>query len=463
MSTIFSDTIAAISTPTAQSGKGSGLGVIRLSGDSSVKIADRIFCPAKKDVKLADLGGYTALYGYILDGGDMVDECVALVFKAPHSFTGEDVVELSCHGGSYILGKILRIVFENGARPAEAGEFTRRAFLHGKVDLTKAEAIMDLIGAKGELAAKAAISTRKGAVSEKVRQICDLLLGVSAQFLAFVDYPDDDIPELADDELLNVLEKSRAELSTLLATFDQGRILKEGVSAAIVGRPNVGKSTLMNLLSRTDRSIVTNIEGTTRDVVEETVLLGDIFLNLSDTAGLRDTDDVVEQIGVQRSKKAMDSAELIIAVFDASKPLNDDDFDLIRNLKDKRCIAVINKCDLEKNIDEKYIFNAFENVVVLSAQNDDDALKLEDEIKKVVGIAGLDTNEPILANERQRYCVSQCKSCIDEAIFAVESGMALDAVNVSIDSALGFLLSLTGEKVSDAVVDEVFDKFCVGK
>ena len=324
-----SSTVAAIST--AQ-GEG-GIGVIRISGDEAVKIADKVFkCVGNKC--LADLKGYTASFGYVYNGEEKLDEAVALVFKAPHSYTGEDVVEISCHGGLFITKEVLRTVLEAGASPAQAGEFTKRAFLNGKIDLAEAESVMDIIGAKSRSAVRTALVTKDGALSRKINTIKDDLINKAAHLSAWADYPEEDIPEITEDNLENSLNNAEKELTDLLSTYDMGQIVKEGIDTVIAGRPNVGKSTLMNLLTGSDKSIVTEIPGTTRDIIEETVVLGNVILRLSDTAGLRETDNRVEQIGVEKAKKRLENCGLVLAVFDSSATLNNDDYELIDAIKD---------------------------------------------------------------------------------------------------------------------------------
>lgn len=451
--------IAAISTPPAPA----GLGVIRISGESAIQIASKVFRPLSKEKKLEEQQGYTALYGHVFDREGDIDECVALVFRKPHSYTGENVVELSCHGGLYLLQKVLRAVIDAGAFPASAGEFTKRAFANGKLDLTQAEAVMNLIAANGRLAAKTALAVREGAVFKKIEKIKKVLLSAAANLTAYVDYPDDDIPELHEDVLESILDDVNRQLMEMLSTYDAGRIVREGIDTVIVGKPNVGKSTLMNLLTGYERSIVTPIAGTTRDIVEDTIRLGDVVLRISDTAGLHDTEDEVESIGVKRAWEKLKTAALILAVYDGSQPFTEEDRNLADFASKQTAIAIVNKSDLKQKIDYEYIKSNYKHIVIISAQNGSGLNKLEDAIKKITGIEKLNSSETVLANERQRDCVKRCQDCIKEAKEAITSGMTLDAVGVSIDGAISSLLELTGEKTTEAVVNEVFKQFCVGK
>ncbi len=455
----MSKVIAAISTPVSPA----GLGVIRISGDGAVSLAARVFTPMNKERQVTELGGYQAAYGHVKDAEGIIDECIATVFRAPHSYTGEDVVEFSCHGGVYLLQRTLRALFEAGAVPAAAGEFTRRAFLNGKVDLTRAEAVMDLIGAQGRLAAKTALATREGAVFQALQPVKQSLIELQAQIAAFVDYPDDDIPELEPSALETGLTQAMAVIEKLLATYDAGHVLRHGIDTAIVGSPNVGKSTLMNCLAGYDRSIVTDVAGTTRDVVEDTVRIGELCLRLSDTAGIRSTDDTVEAIGVERSRKRLESAALILAVFDSSRELSADDRDLIRTLPRDTTIAILNKQDLPAKIDKEYIYSSFQHVVCMEAATGEGKDELERVIAAVTGIHRLDEAEPLLATERQRDCVRRAHEALQEAVEALQLGLSQDAVSVSVDGALSALLELTGERATEAVVDGIFARFCVGK
>lgn len=451
-------TIAAISTPPSAG----GIGIVRISGEDAIAVADRVFRPTGPK-PLSALKGYHAAHGRAVFDGRDLDECVALVFRAPKSYTGENVVELCCHGGLFVLQTVLRAVLAAGAVPAAPGEFTKRAFLNGKLDLTEAEAVMELINAQGEQGAKAALSALDGALSNKIRALCSELLGLSAQLGAWVDYPDDEIEELQTDTLAATLTHVADELSALLSRFDAGRALTEGVETAIIGKPNVGKSALMNLLSGFGRSIVTDIAGTTRDVVEQTVRLGDLVLHLADTAGIHATNDVVESIGVSRAKEKSERAGLVFAVFDGSQPLDQADMDILALCKNKHVIAVLNKSDLPQKADKAAIEAVAPVCVELCALSGDGLTALEAAAAKLLCIASLDTDAALLTTERQRQDAEAALAAVREALGALESGMTLDAVNVSMDDAVGRLLSLTGERVTDAVVDEVFSRFCVGK
>ncbi len=451
-------TIAAIST--AQ-GEG-GIGVIRVSGDGAIDIADKVFRNINNK-KLADMKGYTAAFGSVVFEGEKIDEAVALVFRAPHSYTGEDVVELSCHGGMFITKQVLRAVLVAGAVPAEAGEFTKRAFLNGKVDLTEAEAVIDIISAKSRSAARSAICVKEGALRKKITAVKDELLTLTAHLSAWADYPEEDIAEVSEDDILVTCEKAEVTLSRLLETYDMGQAVKQGIDTVIAGRPNVGKSTLMNLLSGTEKSIVTDIPGTTRDVVEDTVLVGDVILRLSDTAGLRDTDDAVEKIGVDRARKKLSQCGLLLAVFDNSRELDDDDLELIELSREVPTVAIINKTDLDSKLDIDKIKSAISNIIYVSAANGEGREDIVKAVEKIAGTGQLNPSEGILSNERQRSNVFNALNSVREAKAAVEIGMTFDAVTVSLEDAISELLEMTGEKTSDEVIDRVFHNFCVGK
>ena len=450
--------IAAISTPL---GTG-GVGIIRISGKNATEIADRIFVSVNGK-KLSSSKGYRAYFGRIFDGETAVDEVVCLVFRAPHSYTGEDVVEINCHGGVVLLKKILRLVLQNGAQAAAPGEFTKRAFLNGKLDLSEAESVMTLISAQGEQGANAAFNQLEGSLSRKIEKINSSLLSLAAHIAAWVDYPDDEIEELGNNELYSTIYNAYLELCALLSNFDSGMAVTNGVEAAIVGKPNVGKSTLMNLLTGYDRSIVTEIEGTTRDVVEETVNLNVCILRISDTAGMRETGDIVEKLGVERSRKKLERAAIVFAVFDLSKPLSDEDKELIDECKDKNVIPIINKTDLEPRLDVDYIKNKLGSPLFISAKSGDGYNELCDRVAELMGTKNFDTTSAMLVNERQRICCQKASDTLKDALEALNLGLTPDAIGVCIDDAIAALLELTGQKASEAVVDEVFKQFCVGK
>lgn len=451
-------TIAAISTGQAAG----GIGIVRISGENALNIADRIF-KSVSGLKLNELSGYRAALGTVFLEEKPVDEAIATVFRAPKSYTGEDVVELSCHGGLYVTRQVLRAALSAGAVAAEPGEFTKRAFLNGKMDLTKAEAVMSIISAQGEQAKAAALGTLDGLLYRKISGISGELKGLAASLAAWVDYPDEEIEDLPDDKILSVLENAASSLSDLIARFDSGRAVLEGVDTAIVGKPNVGKSTLMNLLTGTEKSIVTEIAGTTRDIVEETAVVGGVVLRLCDTAGLRETDDKVESIGVARAKQKLETATLILAVFDASAPLEEQDKALFPLCKEKHAIAIVNKTDLPTKLDTNILDTVFNKVVYISAKENNGLESLEHAIAEVLGTAAFDSSAATLMNERQLACCSAALDAVKEAHDALSSGVTRDAVQVCVDSAIESLGTLTGERATESVVNEIFSRFCVGK
>lgn len=452
------NTIAAISTA---NGPG-GIGVIRISGESAFDIGDKVF----KNIngkKISEMNGYTAAYGNVYDNDEKIDEAVATVFRAPHSYTGENVLELSCHGGMYVTKQVLRAVINAGAQPAQAGEFTQRAFLNGKMDLSEAEAVMDIISAKGKTEARTALACREGKISKEIFKINDILVNSAGHLSAWADYPEEDIPQVDNDNLKNNLTNAKELVENLLKNYDAGMVLKKGVNTIIVGKPNVGKSTLMNQLTGYEKSIVTNIPGTTRDIIEETVVLGDVTLNLSDTAGLRDTDNIVEQIGVEKARQRMETSGLILAVFDATQELNDEDVNLLKTISDLPSVAIINKTDKEAVLDVELIKSQVKNLVFISAKNGDGINELVKAVEKITGTADFDPSVATLATERQRDCAVRALEAINEAIYSLEIGLTLDATTVSLEDAIQSILEITGERASEVIVHNVFSKFCVGK
>ena len=371
-------TIAAVATGNAAG----GIGVIRISGEKAIEIADKVFSAADGS-SLSELKGYRAKFGSVAAGGKTLDNAVALVFRAPKSYTGEDVCELSVHGGVFIVEKTLEAVFAAGAAPAGAGEFTKRAFLNGKMDLTQAESVADLISAEGEAAAQASFHALQGSLSNKINSILEILTDCSANMAAWVDYPDEEIPDLADDELEKTLTNAAKALKELVENYENGIAVVQGIDTVIAGRPNAGKSTLMNLLAGRDKSIVTDIEGTTRDIVEESVRLGGLVLHLSDTAGLRKSKDEVETIGIDRAYNKIEQASLILPVFDSSRKLNKEDMNLIERCRDKKAVAIINKTDLSTKADVEFIQSSFAHCVFISAKSTADTSGIEKEIKSL--------------------------------------------------------------------------------
>ena len=451
-----SKTIAAIASA---SGEGA-LGVIRISGEKAIEIADSVFYSVSGK-SLKELKGYTAAYGEIKDEETRLDDAVALVFKAPHSYTGEDVVEISVHGGSVMLRSILRLILSRGAVLAEAGEFTKRAFLNGKLDLTKAESVMGLISARSEAELRLSRTAHSGKVAEKIAEIEADLVAADASVAAFSDYPDEDIEGLNPENFLKMLKNAEKTLRKMLKDYDAGKILREGIRTAIVGKPNVGKSTLMNMLSGEERSIVTSVAGTTRDIIEETVAIGDITLRLADTAGIHETEDTVESIGVRLAKERIETSQLVLAVFDSTLPLDNEDTELLEVVKNKNTIIIINKTDLESVIDNK----AFEGMrsVEISAKQGKGYDELKEAIIEISGTAELSADSAVLIGERQRACAERALDGVGEAISALETGCTMDAVGVCIDDAISALFELTGKRVTNEVTDEIFRRFCVGK
>ena len=454
----MSETIAAISTPNAVG----GISVIRVSGPDAITVSERVF-EGVSGKKLSSMKGYTAAYGKVYDREGEIDSAVALVYHGPKSYTGEDVVELSCHGGMIVTRRLLRSLLDAGARLAEPGEFTKRAFLNGKMSLTQAESVLDLINSQSEQAARCAVTALDGALYQKIKGIREDLVAQTAHITAWIDFPEEDVDSVKLSQLKDGLMKIHQDIRKLIKTFDIGKVIHMGVNTAIVGRPNVGESTLMNLLAGCEKSIVTDMAGTTRDVVEETVNLGDVVLRLADTAGIHRTTNAVELAGIERAKKRIEQADLVLLVLDASQPLDEQDLELMRIVRMKPSVVVLNKADLGVKIDEEYIKRDFQHSVVISAKEQVSIQTLNDAVARLMHLTDFDTTQPILANERQRACACAALTQVESALDALSFGMTLDAVNISIEDAVQSLLELTGESVSDVVVDEVFSKFCVGK
>ncbi len=455
------DTIAAIATASGNS----GIGIIRVSGDEAIEIVDKIFKSVNSDKKLVNVKSHTINYGHIVDNDKVIDEVLVSVMNGPHSYTGEDVVEINCHGGMIVIRKILEIVLKNGARTAEPGEFTKRAFLKGRMDLSQAEAVMDVINAKNEFALSSSIEQLNGRVSEKIKSLREKIIYNIAFIESALDDPEHISIDGYSEKLSKILEEVNGELSRLINNFDNGRIVKEGVKTVILGKPNAGKSSLLNLLLGEERAIVTDIEGTTRDTLEESINLNGVFLNLIDTAGIRDSEDVVEQIGVNKAKELAEKSDLVIFVADASKELDENDKEIINLIKDKQAIVLLNKSDLGTIINEKNV-SEFDNkpVITFSAKTGDGLDELENKIRDLFYEGKVKYNDELyITNARQKESLINAKNSIEEVIKSVENDMPEDFYSIDLMDAYTYLGQIIGESVEDDLVNEIFSKFCMGK
>lgn len=452
-------TIVALATPP---GAG-GIAVVRLSGSESYRIASQVFLPINKTKNVMDAKGYTALFGHFVAKEKVLDEGVALFFRAPRSYTGEDVIELSCHGGTVIAQSLIEACIDAGAVPAGPGEYTKRAFLNGRMSLTQAEAVMDLISATGRQGVALAETVLDGALARKMEGYKQTLVELAGHLAAWVDFPEEDVPALEEDNLNRALQEVLQGVQQLIDRYGAGAVLRQGVDVAIVGSPNVGKSTLLNLIAGFDRAIVTPIAGTTRDVVEQAVMLGGIRMNLFDTAGLRETGDVVEAEGIRRSRKKLEEAGLVLAVFDGSRTVTEEDRQLAADCAQKPSIALVNKSDLQQAFDESILTDCFTKVVRIAAGQGQGMEQLEQAVQEVLGVANFDPTAPCLVSQRQLAAAVAARSALTEAQNAQALGFGLDAVSVCVDDALAALCELTGENPSETVIEEVFSKFCVGK
>ena len=453
----MNDTIAALATAPGQG----GIAIVRMSGPESGRILGEIFQPASGKHPLKS---HLLSYGHLMGaGGERVDECMAVMMYAPRSYTREDVAELQLHGGVYVARKALQLCYGAGARPAEPGEFTRRAFENGRIDLAEAEAVMGLISASGEQARKAALAGSTGVLSRKIESIKQGLLEQAAHLAAWADFPEEDVPQVEEAALLEGIRRGEEALEELLQGFDRGRMYREGLVTVIAGRPNAGKSTLMNLLSGCQRSIVTQYAGTTRDVVEETVMVAGVPLRLADTAGIRDTDDPVESIGVQAARQRLETAQLVLAVFDSSHALEKEDWELMDALEKVPAIAIVNKSDLPTRMDVEAIQKRFEKTVSLSAATGEGLAALEQVLSEILDTKDFHPQEGVLFTQRQRMDAQTALDSLREGEQALVLGLTLDAVTVCVEDALHALAALTGEQVSEEIVDRVFEEFCVGK
>lgn len=456
---MLDSTIAAVATAPGKA----GISVIRVSGQQAYNVAQKVFRPRRGARALQEAAGYTALFGDFVQGETRLDEGVALCFRAPHSYTGEDVVELSCHGGTAVTESVLKSCFLAGAVPAAAGEFTRRAVMNGRITLTQAEAVMDMIDAESKGAAALARTAMDGALFRKIHEIRDNLLVLAGHLAAWVDYPEEDVEPVDRDAYLKTLINAENQLGELIGRYDTGSLIRRGVQVAIVGSPNVGKSTLFNLLTGQESAIVTPVAGTTRDVIRQKVEVGGVVLHLSDTAGLHKTDDVVEKEGIRRSRRELEQAGLILAVFDGSQPLDDEALALVKDCRGRPALGILNKSDVGNCVSEQELAPYFTRVVAVSAQEEKTAPIIERHILEILDVENIDTDGGMLANQRQLSAAMAARDALRQARDAMEQGLTYDAAGVCVDDALRFLAALTGQDATEAVITEVFEKFCVGK
>lgn len=453
----MNDTIAAISSA------GGPIGIIRVSGEEAIDAVNAIFT-AKNGKSLAEAQSQKLIYGSLKNKqGKIIDCCYAVIMRKPYTYTGETMAEIQCHGSSAVLSDTLDALFAQNVRQAEPGEFTQRAFLNGKLDLSEAEAVHDLITARTSEAAQNAAAQMMGAVGSPVHQMREDLVGMAAHFHAVVDYPDEDIDPILMQDTIDLLQQTAVQITQMEQSFERGRILKEGIPCAILGRPNAGKSTLLNTLLGRERAIVTDIPGTTRDSIEETIKIGQIMLRLTDTAGLRETNDPVEQIGINRAVEISGNSSLVMAVFDGSLPLDEEDKLVLKHSKDQKAIAVINKMDLPQQIDMNLLKEHYENIVQICAKKGTGVDELICKIKELVGIGDGSFDGAVITNARQAAALKKANERTDAALYAAKSGITPDAIVMDIEGAIAALGEITGETVTESVVSRIFSDFCVGK
>lgn len=452
-------TIAAISTPY---GTG-GISIIRISGSRAIEIADKVFT-ASSGKKLKDANTHTIHHGHIKSAeGERLDEVLVSVMLAPRTYTGEDTVELNCHGGLFTTKRVLEEVLKAGAENASRGEFTKRAFLNGKTDLCRAEAVIDLINSKTNLEQSISVNHLGGTLSKRINELREALITLTAHLQVLIDYPDEELEPLSDDEFLNELKRIKAEAEQLLNTSDAGSIIKDGIDTAIVGKPNVGKSSLLNLLSGEEKAIVTDIEGTTRDAIEQRVSLGGIMLNLADTAGIRETDDKIEAIGVKISKEYVEKSKLIIFMADAVSGIDENDKEIIASLSGKTAIALINKTDAAEFAESDFFRENFKRVIRFSVKEKTGVDELAETVKELFEIGDIENNSDIITNARHKDALYRTKEALSSAIAAIECGISADTTFVDIETAIASLGEIVGLTVSEEIVDKIFHGFCVGK
>ena len=456
-------TIAAISTAP---GIG-GIGIVRMSGDNCFDILNKIF-KAKKEENIENIKGYTIKYGKIINPRDkeIVDEVLVSYFKEPNSYTAENVCEINSHGGIIVVRKILELCLENGARLAEPGEFTKRAFLNGRIDLSQVEAVIDIINAKTEKESKASINQLEGNLSKEIKKVKENILNVLTDIEASIDYPEYDIEEVSNNRALEILEKVQRQLEDLKDSFENGKILKEGIKVAIIGKPNSGKSSLLNAILREERAIVTDIEGTTRDTIEEYVSINGIPFKFVDTAGIRKADNKVEEIGIEKSKKVAKESDLIIAMFDNSKELSKEDKEILEFIKDKKAIILLNKCDLEDRElkKAKEVIEAGKKIIKTSLLSESNLSDLYKELDIMFNLNQITADNGVLiTNVRHKNLIQNAIEHTKEAKKSLNSGMPIDIISINIKEILEDLSEITGENVSEDIIKEIFSKFCLGK
>lgn len=488
------NTIAAISTPIGQG----GIGIIRISGEKALEIIQKIF---KYKTKNGEIKSYSIRYGHIYDEDELIDEVLVSYFKAPNSYTGEDVCEINCHGGNLVVRRILEVVLKNGAVLAEPGEFTKRAFLNGKLDLSQAEAVIEVINSKSIKENKASLKQLEGYLGRKISEIKAGLIDILVDIEANIDYPEYDVEEVQRTKFEGILQESINKLERLEKSFENGKLLKEGINTVIVGKPNVGKSSLLNALVKEDRAIVTDIAGTTRDTIEESITIKGISLKIIDTAGIRETDDIVEEIGVEKSKKALENADLVLMLLDATQEIQKEDLELLECIKEKNYIVLINKVDAGNKINEKEIesilvsrnnnieddCNCMEckneskrelhnnkesnekkgkkiRIIEISAKEEIGIEKLEEQIEEMFNLNQMDVNnEIVITNARHKEAISNAKEKIIKVLDANQAYIPIDMLSIDLQNAVQYLGEITGESVSEDVINGIFKKFCLGK
>ena len=457
------DTIAAIATGITNS----GIGIIRISGPDSVFIADKIFRAGKKNIKLENVESHTIHYGFIFDRENVIDEVMVSVMRGPRSFTAEDTVEINCHGGILIMNRILELVVRNGARMAEPGEFTKRAFLNGRIDLSEAEAVMDVISSKNDLALKSSVLQLRGFVSDKIKKLRKEIIYEIAFIESALDDPEHISLEGYPEKLGIKVDHLLKDVDKLISSSDNGKIIKEGINTVIVGKPNAGKSSLLNLMVGEDKAIVTDVAGTTRDILEENISLHGISLNIVDTAGIRSTDDIVEKIGVDKAKKIASEADLIIYVVDSSVDFDENDFEIIDMIQNKKCIVLLNKSDLKQKITEKDLQDKLnrDTIIIKTSTKENTGIdEFEDTVKKMFFKGDINLNdELIITNMRHKEKLIDAYESLKQVKKSLEDRMPEDFYSIDLMSAYSSLGAIIGEEVEDDLVNEIFSKFCMGK